>query len=102
MRLSSAVFAATLLALLLPAAHASAFTIDSASGANSDGTPRFGEPWCRVGDFILFPRHEGALFGWKPKGATTAVPMISLADDKVQMVIESPTDVEPINVRDRI
>jgi hypothetical protein len=44
MRLISAVFAATFLTFLLPATHASAFTIDPASGTNSDGTPRFVDP----------------------------------------------------------
>ena len=76
---------------------------DAYTGENADGTPRFGSgPWCKVGDFVLFPRYEAALFGWKPQGAHTAVPMISIADDKIQMVIESPTDVEPINIRDRV
>jgi len=44
MRLICSLAAATLLALLLPAPHASAFTMDPESGVNSDGTPRFTDP----------------------------------------------------------
>jgi hypothetical protein len=35
---------AMLLAILLPVLHASAFTIDSASGTNADGSSRFVDP----------------------------------------------------------
>jgi hypothetical protein len=44
MRLLCYVAAIMLLTLLLPALHASAFTMDSASGANPDGSSRFVDP----------------------------------------------------------
>ena len=44
MRLLYALAAVMLLTVLLPVLHASAFTIDSASGTNPDGSSRFMDP----------------------------------------------------------
>jgi len=44
MRLLYSLVAATLMTVLLPVLHASAFTSDPASGTNPDGSPRFADP----------------------------------------------------------
>jgi hypothetical protein len=44
MRLLYSLAVAMLLTVLLPVLHASAFTIDSASGTNPDGSSRFVDP----------------------------------------------------------
>jgi hypothetical protein len=44
MRLPYSFAVAMLLTILLPVLHASAFTIDSASGTNPDGSSRFMDP----------------------------------------------------------
>lgn len=48
-----------------------------------------GKPWCKVGDYIVFSRHSAARFKWK--GYRLAL----LPDDKVDMVIEDPNDLDP-------
>jgi hypothetical protein len=44
--------AAMLMSVLLPVLHASAFTIDSASGSTPDGSPRFVDPDEQVHSFF--------------------------------------------------
>lgn len=55
-------------------------------GNNPDGTPRFPEgPWCKVGDWVVFPRYESHVFMYK------GVAMMTIFDDKVQMVVPDPS-----------
>ena len=46
-----------------------------------------GEPWCKVGDWIVFPRNEGSRIEYK------GVLMMLLPDYSVNMVIDDPKDV---------
>lgn len=58
-------------------------------GNNPDGTPRYPEgPWCRVGDWVLLPRYEATLMTFR------GVSMGMIADDRIQLVIADPTDVQ--------
>jgi hypothetical protein len=52
MRLLYSLAAAMLMSVLLPVLHASAFTIDSASGSTPDGSPRFVDPDEQVHSFF--------------------------------------------------
>lgn len=45
-------------------------------------------PWCRVGDFVMFPRNAGMSVKFK------GVPMILTPDDSVKMILENPEDIE--------
>jgi len=59
------------------------------TGQNADGSARFPEgAWCRIGDFVVFPRYEGQVFMWR------GVAMMLIYDDKVQMVVADPTEVQ--------
>lgn len=44
-------------------------------------------PWCKVGDWVVFGRHDGPHFLYKD------IPFAMIPDDKVYMVIENPEDV---------
>lgn len=44
-------------------------------------------PWCKVGDWVMFPRHEGTQISYR------GIPMFVINDDKVKMVVEDPTYV---------
>lgn len=44
-------------------------------------------PWCRVGDWVVYPRHEGHQVNYKN------VPIHIINDDRILMVIKDPTDV---------
>ena len=52
MRLLYALAAVMLLTVLLPVLHASAFTIDPASGTNPDGSSRFVDPDQQIHSFF--------------------------------------------------
>lgn len=66
-------------------------------GENRDGTPRFPEgPWCTPASFVLIPRYESFLFTFR------GVAMALIPDDKIMGVIESPEDVAPISVADKV
>jgi hypothetical protein len=69
---------------------------DAYRGTNADGTPRFKQPWCKIGDWVMFPRHEALLFAYGK------VPMLAVPDDKIIMVITDPAKAEPIHLADRI
>lgn len=69
---------------------------DAYSGTNADGSPRFSKPWCKIGDWVTFPRHEAMIFSYRK------VPMLAIPDDKIIMVIDDPTAVEPIHVADKV
>lgn len=57
-------------------------------GKNPDGTDKYPEgPWCKVGDFVIFPRYESQVFMWR------GVAMMNINDDVVQMVVSDPRDV---------
>lgn len=59
------------------------------TGKNPDGSDRFPEgPWCRVGDFVVFPRYESQVFMWR------GIALMTIYDDKVQMVVSDPTEVQ--------
>jgi hypothetical protein len=42
------------------------------------------KPWCRVGDYVVFPRHEGELMNYR------GMPMMMLPDVKIYTPIEQP------------
>lgn len=52
--------------------------------------PRFyySGPWCRVGDWVTLPRHEGTQFDYKGR------PMFYINDDKIVNVISDPSLVK--------
>ncbi|HEY7248409.1 MAG TPA: hypothetical protein VH678_31490 [Xanthobacteraceae bacterium] len=70
-----------LLALLIPAQQASAFTIDNASGANADGTPRFVDPDEQVHSFFFGGSTLNAE-GWSDRTAVSpqAAPLMGEAN----------------------
>jgi len=45
-------------------------------------------PWCRVGDWVSLPRHEGVQFDYRGK------PMFYINDDKIVNVIDDPTHIK--------
>src|SRR6266850_3209997 len=52
------------------------------------GTKKFPHgPWCKVGDWIVFPRHEGTRFVYK------GVPMFFIPDDRIFGTVFDPQDV---------
>lgn len=44
-------------------------------------------PWCRVGDWIVFPRNEGIQYNYR------GIPIAEFPDDKVYGIIQDPTYV---------
>lgn len=44
-------------------------------------------PWCKVGDWVVFPRHEGTRFVYK------GVPMFFIPDDRIFGTVMDPQDV---------
>ena len=42
------------------------------------------KPWCRIGDWVMFPRHEGQLCNYR------GLPMMMLPDVKIYTPIEHP------------
>lgn len=69
---------------------------DAYKGENRDGTPRYTNPWCKVGDWVVIPRHECFLISYR------GVAMGILPDDKIIAVIDDPTDVMAPHLADRI
>lgn len=67
---------------------------DAYKGTNADGSPKYAEPWCRIGDWVTVPRYEAHLFTYR------GVTMGMLPDDRIMAVISDPTDVEPIHQSD--
>jgi co-chaperonin GroES (HSP10) len=43
--------------------------------------------WCRPGDFVIIPRHEGTLITYKD------IPFMILPDDRILAVVQDPQDV---------
>jgi len=57
-------------------------------GKDQFGNDRFPEgPWCKVGDWVVFPRYESTQISWRD------IPLVTVADEKVCMVVADPTDV---------
>lgn len=57
-------------------------------GKDQFGNERFPEgPWCKVGDWVVFPRYESTQMSWRN------IPLVTVADEKVCMVVADPTDV---------
>ena len=48
-------------------------------------------PWCKVGDWVMFPRYEGNAVSYR------GVPMVLLPDDRILAVISDPAEIESIN-----
>lgn len=44
-------------------------------------------PWCKVGDWVMFPRNEGHQINYR------GIPMQIIPDDRVMMVVEDPAHV---------
>ena len=66
-------------------------------GENRDGTARFTTgPWCRVGDWVVIPRHSSFLFNYR------GVAMAMFSDDKVMAIIEDPRDITALYVAPKI
>lgn len=66
-------------------------------GNHADGTERFPEgPWCRIGDWINLPRHSAYLMKFR------GVALASIPDDKVQGVIDDPSDLTEFYVGNKI
>ena len=57
---------------------------DAYQGVRFDNTG----PWCRVGDWVSLPRHEGVQFDYRGK------PMFYINDDKIVNVLDDPTQVK--------
>lgn len=70
---------------------------DAYKGTLPDGTPRYPQPWCKVGDWVLIPRYEGLQFTWKGK-----VAMVMLPDDKILAVIDDPSHVTATHLIDKV
>lgn len=48
---------------------------------------RFAEPWCKVGDYVVFQKFRGS------KILVQNIPVTLIADDEVLMVVESPEEI---------
>jgi len=58
-------------------------------GKNPDGSDKYPEgPWCKIGDWVIFPRYESQVFMWR------GVAMMNINDDAVQQVVGDPRDVQ--------
>jgi hypothetical protein len=49
--------------------------------------PSIYRPWCRVGDFVVLPRHEGQMINYR------GVPLMMIRDTKIYSPIENPSFV---------
>lgn len=48
-------------------------------------------PWCKVGDWVIFPRYEGNAMAYRGVG------MILIPDDRIIAVIDDPAEIKSIN-----
>ena len=71
----------------------SAVGLVCAVGPDAYGGERFARtgPWCKVGDWVIFPRYEGNAMSFR------SVPMILIPDDRIIAVISDPSEIESIN-----
>lgn len=51
---------------------------------------RYGEPWCKVGDYVTWGKHQGVKY--KVKGVT----YVLLQDELVLMSVDDPKDINPM------
>jgi co-chaperonin GroES (HSP10) len=51
---------------------------------------RYRKPWCKVGDYVVWGRHQGT------KIMVKGVSFVLLADELVLMTVENPGDVNPM------
>lgn len=45
------------------------------------------QPWCKVGDWVMFPRAEGTPVMFKGK------PLVLIPDDRALIIVQNPTDI---------
>ena len=50
-------------------------------------SPARQQPWCKVGDWVMFPRAEGTPVTFKGK------PLVLIPDDRALMIVQNPTDI---------
>ncbi len=48
---------------------------------------RYTTPWCKVGDWVVIPRHAGT------RSSFRGMPVFSLNDDALEYVVKNPADV---------
>lgn len=53
-------------------------------------------PWCKVGDWVMFPRYEAIALAYRGVG------MALLPDDRILAVISDPSDVDSINSANKL
>jgi len=70
---------------------------DAYKGTYPDGGPRFTNPWCKVGDWVVIPRYECFQITYRE-----SVALGLIADDKIMAVIKDPNDVMAANIADRM
>lgn len=51
---------------------------------------RYGKPWCKVGDYVVWGKHQGV------KIMIKGVAFVLLQDELVLMTLENPSDINPI------
>jgi len=51
---------------------------------------RYGKPWCNVGDYVVWGKHQGVKI--KVKG----VSFVLLQDELILMTLENPEDINPM------
>lgn len=51
---------------------------------------RYKQPWCKVGDYVVWGKHQGV------KLMVKGVSFVLLQDELVLMTLESPSDVNPM------
>ncbi len=71
----------------------SAVALVCAMGSDAYKGERFERtgPWCKVGDWVIFPRYEGNAMSFR------GVPMVLIPDDRIIAVISDPAEIESIN-----
>ena len=50
-------------------------------------SPARQQPWCKVGDWVMFPRAEGTPVTFKGR------PLVLIPDDRALMIVQNPTDI---------
>lgn len=51
---------------------------------------RYGNPWCQVGDYVVWAKHQGT------KIRVKGVAFVLLQDELVLMTVKDPADINPI------
>lgn len=73
--------------------YTSAVMLVCALGPDAYKGERFRDsgPWCRVGDWVIIPRYEGAAMSYRK------VPMVLVPDDRIIGVVDDPSQISSIN-----